>query len=239
MFFGSPFLDFGLMIFLAPAFLLAMAAQWMVKSAYNQMSQVGASSTGFQAARRILDARGLYDVNIESVAGTLSDHYDPTSKVVRLSEENYYGNSMAAVGIAAHEVGHALQDAQRYAPLVVRNLAVPVANFGSGFGNLAMMAGLAMLFMGLAPLGKLVLLLGIICFAGVVAFQLVNLPVEFNASSRAKRELVDLGIVSGSEIHYVSRVLNAAALTYVAATLQAVLTLLYYLWRFSQASRQE
>ena len=233
--FGFGF-DLGLIIVLVPAMLLAMAAQWMVKSAYARMSQVRASMTGFQAARRILDHYGLHDVNIQQIPGELSDHYDPTQKVLRLSPGVYQGNSMASVGIAAHEVGHAIQDAKRYAPLVVRNMAVPAANFGSGLGSILMMAGLAMTFSALAPFGKFVLLGGIVCFAGVVFFQVVNLPVEFDASSRAKTELINLGIVSGNEIHYVSKVLNAAALTYVAATLQAILTLAYFIFRYMQAT---
>ncbi|MEM7474582.1 MAG: zinc metallopeptidase [Planctomycetota bacterium] len=233
----TPFFDFTLLAIMIPCFLMAMGAQWLVKSAFTRMSKVRASMSGFQAARKILDHHGLYDVQIEPVQGKLSDHYDPTAKVVRLSPEVYQANSMAAVGIAAHEVGHALQDAKRYAPLVIRNIAVPAANIGTGFGSMMMGIGLMLLFTGLAPLGKFVLLAGIICFAGMVFFQVINLPVEFDASARAKRELVDLGIVSNAEIHYVGKVLNAAALTYVAATLQAVLTLAYYIFRYMQASQ--
>lgn len=225
-------------LFIAPAFLLAMYAQWKVKSAYAQMSQVRASMSGFEAARRILDAGGLRDVQIEQVPGHLSDHYDPRGKVLRLSPEVYRGNSMASVGIAAHEAGHALQDARNYAPLVIRNLAVPAANFGSSIGTLLLMVGMGMIFFaGASVLGKWVFLAGIVAFGATVVFQLVNLPVEFDASSRAKTQLVNLGIVSGADLHYVSRVLNAAALTYVAATLQAVLTLLYYIMRYMQATR--
>ncbi len=224
-------------VIIAPALLLALAAQWMVKSAYSKMSQVRASMSGREAARRILDHSGLYDVAIEQVAGELSDHYDPTAKVLRLSQGVYQSNSMAAVGIAAHEAGHAIQDAKRYAPLVIRNMAVPVANFGSSIGSLMLMVGIGMMISGLGQLGQAIFLLGIIGFGATVAFQLVNLPVEFDASSRAKTELVNLGIVSGPELPYVSKVLNAAALTYVAATLQAVLTLAYYIFRYMQASR--
>ena len=223
-------------IIIAPALILAFAAQWMVRSAYQKMSQIAASTTGYEAARRILDRHGLYDVNIEQVPGQLSDHYDPRGKVLRLSPEVYQGRSMASVGIAAHEVGHALQDAKNYAPLVIRNLAVPAANFGSSIGTILLMVGLVMA-LGALPLGNFIFLLGIIAFGLTVAFQVVNLPVEFNASSRAKVELVNAGIVSGPELHYVNKVLNAAALTYVAATLQAVLTLAYYIFRYMQASR--
>lgn len=224
------------LLFVAPALLLAMYAQWRVSSAYSKMSQVPARMTGFQAARRILDDAGLHQVEIEQVPGHLSDHYDPTAKVLRLSPEVFQGHSMASVGIAAHEAGHAMQDAKGYAPLAIRNMAVPAASFGSGIGSILLMVGIVMLGMGVAPmLGKLVFLAGIIGFGATVAFQLVNLPVEFDASSRAKTELINLGIISGPELPYVSSVLNAAALTYVAATLQAVSTLLYYVMLFMQA----
>lgn len=227
------------LVFMAPALILALLAQWMVHGAFKSMSQVRASMTGAQAARRILDFQGLRNVPVEMVEGHLADHYDPTTKVVRLSREVYSVNSMAAVGIAAHEVGHAIQDANRYAPLVVRNLAVPAASIGGSLGSLALFIGLGLMVTALAPLGKLVFLGGIALFACVVVFQLVNLPVEFNASSRAKTLLVETGIVAGPDISYVSKVLNAAALTYVAATLQSVLTLAYYLLQFNAAGRSE
>lgn len=226
-------------IIIAPALLLAFAAQWMVKSAYEKMSQVRASMSGREAARRILDSAGLYDVQVEQTPGHLSDHYDPRDKVLRLSPGVYQGNSMAAVGIAAHEAGHALQDAKRYAPLVLRNMAVPAASFGSSIGSILLMVGIGMAFSGMGALGNYFFLAGIIGFGATVVFQLINLPVEFDASSRAKIELVNLGIITGPELPYVSKVLNAAALTYVAATLQAVLTLAYYIFRYMQATRRE
>lgn len=173
------------------------------------------------AARRILDQAGLTNIHIEQVPGTLSDHYDPRHKVLRLSQDVYHGRSLAAVGIAAHEAGHALQDAHRYAPLVVRNLAVPLANFGSSLGLILILIGLAM---ALQPIAWV----GLFLFGGVAFFQVINLPVEFDASARAKHLLVTEGVVDSTELPEVKRVLNAAALTYVAATLQAVLTLLYY-----------
>lgn len=212
-------------LFLAPALILGFVAQTMVKSAYARASKIPASTTGFAAARRILDSAGLQQVGIEQVGGHLSDHYDPRQKVLRLSQDVYQGRSMAAVGIAAHEAGHALQDARNYAPLVIRNAAVPVAGFGSNFGMILAMIGVAT---ALQPL----LLVGIVLFAGVVVFQVVNLPVEFDASARAKRQLVSAGIISDQELPWVRKVLNAAALTYVAATLQSVLTLLYFVVRF-------
>jgi len=164
---------------------------------------------------------GATDVAIEPTHGMLSDHYDPQKKVLRLSEAVYGTRSLAAVGIAAHEAGHALQDAQDYPLMSLRNAAVGVANFGSGLGVMMFILGLAM---ALEPVAWL----GLLLFGGTVFFQLVNLPVEIDASNRAKAALVDLGIVPPAEMPAVNKVLNAAAWTYVAATLQSVLTLLYY-----------
>jgi uncharacterized protein len=227
---GMPFYDFGLLLFIAPAFILAMIAQWWVHSAYAKGQNAPASMSGFMAARRILDAAGLQKVGIEAIPGQLSDHYDPRDKVLRLSSDNYHGRNLAAVGIAAHEAGHAVQDAVGYLPLVVRNLAVPAANFGSS-------AAMFLLVLGVIFNFKWLLLLGIVLFSAVVFFQVINLPVEFNASSRAKALLVEEGIVHQFDMGPVNNVLNAAALTYVAATLQAVLTLLYYVMRFTGGSR--
>jgi Zn-dependent membrane protease YugP len=167
----------------------------------------------------------LQNIAIEPVDGFLSDHYDPRNKVLRLSPEVYQGSSMAAVGIAAHESGHALQDLKHYAPLVVRNAVVPLASFGGGISMTLLMIG-AML--SLAMLVKI----GIVLYSGVVFFQLVTLPVEFDASNRAKAQLDALGIIPRHDQQYVREVLNAAAWTYVAGTLQAVLTLLYFILRF-------
>jgi len=217
--------NFELLLFLAPAILLGIVAQFMVHSAYAKMQQMPASTTGYGAARRMLDAAGLTNVDIEQIPGQLSDHYDPRQKVLRLSTDVFHGRSMAAVGIAAHEAGHALQDARQYVPLVIRNAAVPMASFGSG-------AGMILVMLGFALVSQVMLGLGILLFSGVVFFQLVNLPVEFNASSRAKEHLLELGIIHQSELPYVKKVLNAAALTYVAATLQSLLTLIYYVLAF-------
>jgi Zn-dependent membrane protease YugP len=208
-------------LFIAPALLLGLWAQFRVRSTYARAQQEPAPLSGAAAARHILDSAGLTQVEVEPVQGFLSDHYDPRAKVLRLSPEVYHNRSMAAVGIAAHEAGHALQDAANYAPLVVRNAAVPVAGFGSGFGVILIVLGFMLQW---TP----VLLFGIGLFACVVLFQIVNLPVEFNASSRAKQQLVALGIVPQQELAHVNRVLNAAAWTYVAGTLQSILTLLYY-----------
>ena len=233
------FIDPLYLIMIAPVLILAFAAQAMVQSRFKWASKIAARMTGAEAARRILDSNGLHDVQIEAVRGHLSDHYDPRTKVVRLSPEVYGTNSMAAVGIAAHEVGHAMQDARNYAPLVIRNAAVPLAGFGGNIGSIFLMIGMVMLISGLAPLGKIAMLAGIVLFGATVVFQLINLPVEFNASSRAKTELVSLGIVGGHELSAVSKVLNAAALTYVAATLQAVVTLVYYVIQYAALSNRE
>jgi uncharacterized protein len=223
-------------IFIAPALLLALWAQMRVKSTFAQASEVPTPLSGAAAARHILDSAGLQNVTIEQVPGHLTDHYDPRDKVLRLSQDVYGTRSTAAVGIAAHEAGHALQDAHRYAPLVIRNAAVPAANFGGSISTLLIMAGIGMMYSGFAW-GQNMLLLGIAAFGCVVVFQLVNLPVEFDASNRAKRLLVEHGIVASNDMVYVNKVLNAAAWTYVAGTLQAVLTLLYYIMRFSGSNR--
>ena len=215
------FFDPMYFIWIAPAMLLAMWAQWRVQSAFSAASREPAPLSGAAAARHILDSAGASDVVIEPVGVHLTDHYDPLTKVLRLSQDVYGSRSLAAVGIAAHEAGHALQDAQNYSLMSVRHAAVGVANFGSGLGLLVFMIGLGMAL-------KPVAWLGIILFAGTVFFQLVNLPVEIDASNRAKAQLVDLGIVPVADMPAVNSVLNAAAWTYVAGTLQSVLTLLYY-----------
>jgi len=223
------FFDPGYMLAVAPALLLALWAQWRVKSSFAAASHEPAPLTGAAAARHILDSAGATDVEIEAIPGTLNDHYDPEKKVLRLSEAVYGSRSLAAVGIAAHEAGHALQDAQSFSLMKVRNIAVNVANIGSGFGMTMFVLGL---MMRSAPLAWL----GIALFAGTVFFQLVNLPVEIDASNRAKAQLVNLGIVPPAEMPSVNNVLNAAAWTYVAATLQSILTLLYYMSYLSGSS---
>jgi Zn-dependent membrane protease YugP len=226
-----PIYNLQMLLFLAPALLLAFIAQMWVQSAYARGRGLAASMSGFMAARHILDAAGLHNIEIESIPGSLSDHYDPRNKVLRLSEENYHGRSLAAVGIAAHEAGHAIQDAVGYLPLIVRNFAVPAASFGSSAAMLLLLLGF--LFNWGWMVG-----LGILFFSGVVFFQVVNLPVEFNASRRAKALLVEYGIVKQQEMGPINSVLNAAALTYVAATLQAILQLAYYVMVFAGGRRQ-
>jgi Zn-dependent membrane protease YugP len=226
-----PFIDFKYLLFLAPALILAAIAQMWVRSAYAKGQSVATNLTGYLAARRILDSAGLTNIQIEEVPGQLSDHYDPRAKVLRLSGDNYHGHNLAAVGIAAHEAGHAVQDAVGYIPLVVRNLAVPAANFGSS-------ASMFMLLFGVMLNWWHLIVFGIVAFSAVVLFQVVNLPVEFNASSRAKALLVQEGIVHQFEMGPVNNVLNAAALTYVAATLQAILQLLYFISAFTGDRRE-
>lgn len=219
---AMPFVfDPAYFIAVAPALLLAFWAQWRVQSSFAAASKEPAPLTGAAAARYILDSAGATDVEIEHIPGTLRDHYDPHTKVLRLSDDVYGSRSLAAVGIAAHEAGHALQDAKGYSLMAIRNAAVGAANFGSGLGIMLFAIGLMTMIKPLAWLG-------IALFATTVFFQMVNLPVELDASRRAKAQLVELGIVPAVEMPAVNRVLNAAAWTYVAATLQSVLALLYY-----------
>ena len=213
-----------------PAILLMAWAQFRVKHTYAQAMQMPAPLSGAAAARYILDKAGLEDVPIEPTQGELSDHYDPRDRTVHLSAEVYHSQTIAAVGIAAHEVGHAIQHAHGYLPFAMRAIAVPAATYGP------------MLFLVLIVLGALLssphlILLGLAAYGGLVVFQIVNLPVEFDASNRAKRVLSELNIVDEQGAIAVRSVLNAAGWTYVAATLQAVLTLLYYVIRLGGMGR--
>lgn len=216
----------GYLIFVLPAIILMMWAQHRVKSTFARGMQVPARMSGAATARHILDTNGLSHVDVVETAGMLSDHYDPSHRVVRLSHDVYHGRTASSVGIAAHEVGHALQHANHYAPLVIRNAAVPAAQFGGTAFTALLIAGF--LFNSLQ-----LVLLGAILYGGVVIFQLVNLPVEFDASNRAKRMLPEMGIVDEEGAAAVRSVLNAAAWTYVAATLQSILTVAYYLLIFT------
>lgn len=233
------FFDPLYLLYIAPALILAAWAQFRVRTTYAQAQQLAAPLSGAAAGRHILDSAGLENVSIEEIPGQLSDHYDPREKVLRLSPEVYQGRTLAAVGIAAHEAGHAIQDAQGYAPLMVRNAAVPAAGIGTNISIPLIILGAILSAVMHLPAGVLLIWAGIGLFGAVVVFQVINLPVEFNASARAKRQLVGLGIINDEELTYVSKVLNAAALTYVAATLQAVLTLLYLLMRFTGGSNRD
>jgi len=225
------FFDPLYLVILSPALLLMFWAQMRVKSTYARAMRIDARLSGAAAARHILDQAGCQNVAVEETHGMLSDHYDPRQRVLRLSHDVYHNRSAAAVGIAAHEAGHALQHAHNYAPLVVRNVAVPAAVFGSNAAFILLIIGAFLAYAGFA-LGQPLVLLGLIGFGAVVFFQVVNLPVEFNASTRAKQILSEYNIVDQEGAVAVRRVLNAAAWTYVAATVQAILTLLYFIMRY-------
>ena len=219
MFFSPTYL-----MYMIPAFILMGITSWYVKSSYNKWSRVQAQSrlTGTQAAQRLISTGGMYGVQVQTVAGNLTDHYDPRDKTLYLSQGVANVASVASVAIAAHELGHAMQDAEDYFPLRFRAALVPVVNIGSNLGWILIMIGLFLKFTQLAWLGVLV-------FAGGAVFALATLPVEFNASARAKQLLVQTGIIqTDEEQRGVNAVLNAAALTYVAGLITAVLQLLYY-----------
>lgn len=210
--------------FMAPALLLTMLATWYVRSSYNKWSKVASSSrlTGAQAAQRLVSSGPLYGVKVEGVRGNLTDHYDPRSKTLRLSEGVANNASVAAVAIAAHELGHAMQDADDYFPLRIRAALVPMVNIGSWLGWILIMIGLVLNMLNLAWLGVLV-------FSGGALFALATLPVELNASARARELLSETGIIqTDQERRGVNNVLNAAALTYVAGLLTSIMQLLYF-----------
>lgn len=228
------FFDPMYFIFLAPALLLMMWAQYRLRATYAQAMQMPAPLSGAAAARHILDQAGLHNVGVEEVPGQLSDHYDPSAKVLRLSSEVYHNHSIAAVGIAAHEAGHALQDAKNYAPLGLRNLAVPAAQYGPGLAMVLFIVGSLFASGGNMFMGRQLIIVGLVAFSSVLVFQIINLPVEYDASARAKRVLAELQIVRDPQgAAMVNSMLGAAALTYVAGMLQSLLTLLYYIFRFS------
>ena len=211
-------------VFSMPAFLFAMYAQWKVSSTFGKYQNVNSSGgfTGEQIARRLLDAEGLFGVTIEATPGELTDHYDPRTKVVRLSESTMYRTSVAAVGVVAHEVGHAIQDATGYAPMRLRTSLVPVAGLGSSLGYILFFAGMFLNFFNLS-------LIGLLLFSGAAVFAAVTLPVEFNASNRVTSYDADLA----------RKVLDAAALTYVAGLAQALSQVLYYAMVLSGMRRRD
>lgn len=223
------FLIYFLVIILVPLW-----AQMRVKNTYRKFSEKPSSSymTGAEVARRILDSNGLYHVAVEETRGYLSDHYDPRSKRVRLSSANFYGHSLAAAAIASHEVGHAIQDQQNYSFLRLRHALVPVANLGSNFAWILILIGIFAQLSGM-------LLLGIIFMASAVVFQVVTLPVEFNASNRAMDQIVSLGIIKNNEERDTRKVLSAAALTYVAAAAVAVLELVRLVLIYTGMTRED
>ncbi len=218
------FIDPLYLMFAVPGMILAMLATMKVKSTFHKYARYASSSgmTGAEAARRVLLAEGVTDVTIEMTQGFLSDHYDPRSNTLRLSPDVYNSPSLSAIGVACHEAGHALQKAHDYAPLTLRSALVPVTSFGS---QLAM----PVFVIGLMAQLPFLINFGIMLFIGVVAFSLVTLPVEWDASARAKRLMVKAGIVSVQEQEHAGKVLNAAFLTYVASAVSAILTLAYLL----------
>ena len=211
---------------MAPVLILSLYATIKVKSTFNKYSKVMSASgmTGADVATQLLRRNGINDVSVTETGGFLSDHYDPSKKVIRLSPNVFRSNSVAAIGVAAHETGHAIQHAKAYSPLVLRNTMVPIANIGSSMSWIIILAGFIFGFMGLVKIG-------IVLFSAVVIFQVITLPVEFNASSRAKEMLASYGLISQTELGGVRKVLSAAAMTYVAAAASSIMTLLYFLIR--------
>jgi Zn-dependent membrane protease YugP len=211
MFFDSSF------IILIPALIIAAWAQFRVSSTFDKYSRYGNRNgyTGAQVARMLLDNNGLYDIPVELIPGKLTDHYDPSSRIMRLSQEVYYGNSVASIGVAAHETGHAIQHKESYVPLIARNAIVPAVNFGSNASWVLFILGMVLGLRGLVSIG-------IILFTLVVIFQIITLPVEFNASSRALKVLKYKGILYEDELRGARSVLSAAAMTYVAAVLTSI-----------------
>ena len=208
-------------IYLIPALIISIYAQFKVSSTFEKYSHVNSMRgyTGAQVARLLLDNAGLYDIPVEMIPGKLSDHYDPSKRVLRLSNDVYESTSVASIGVAAHEVGHAIQHKEFYKPLMLRNSIVPAVNIGSSFSWILFMIGL---LFSIKPL----LTIGIILFSAVVIFQLITLPVEYNASSRALKILSSREILYKDEVRGAEKVLDAAALTYVAATLTAIAQLI-------------
>ena len=222
MFFFDPFY----LIFMIPAFILMGLTSWYVRHSYSKWSQVRATSglTGHQAAQRLISTGSLYGVQVQSTAGQLSDHYDPRNKTLYLSQGVANSPSVAAVAISAHELGHAMQDSENYFPMTIRSALVPAVNIGSNLGWILIMIGLVLRMTNIAWLGVLV-------FSAGALFALATLPVEFNASARAKELLYATGIIQTEEERRgVNQVLNAAALTYVAGLVTAILQLLYYVF---------
>ena len=220
------FFDPLYLLFMVPGLILAGLASLFTTTTFNKYSRIGSSSgmTGAEAARRLLETAGIYNVTIEHVNGMLTDHYDPTSHTLRLSDQVYSSSSLSAIGVACHEAGHAIQHATDYAPLAMRSALVPAANLGS-------QASYFILLLGFIFQSQSMMLIGIALFSMAVLFTLVTLPVEYNASSRAKKLMVSAGIVSRPEAASAGAVLNAAFMTYVASAVSALLTLLYYLIR--------
>jgi Zn-dependent membrane protease YugP len=232
MFYGG----YGLyLLFSLPALLLGLYAQYKVQGAYKKYSQVRNMNgfSGAQVARRILDSNGLYDVAIEEVGGLLSDHYDPRKRILGLSPQVFKGDSIASAGIAAHEAGHALQHKDGYGMLSLRTAMVPTVQIGSWIGPVIFLIGLLLN----SAFGDSIAWIGVFLFGGTALFALITLPVELNATHRAKEWLTNTGMIYRDEMPGVNRVLDAAALTYIAGAIQALSTVLYYVFLLSGRSR--
>ncbi|MGD9874892.1 MAG: zinc metallopeptidase [Kiritimatiellia bacterium] len=216
----------GYLVFFLPAMILSVIASALTSGTFKKYARVAASSgmTGGEAARRLLASEGIDEVSVNHIGGFLTDHYHPVKKELNLSDQVYNSNSLSAIGVACHEAGHALQHAQGYGPLMFRSALVPVTQFSSKFSYFVLILGLAMNFRPLVDIG-------IILFSLAVLFSLVTLPVEWNASARAKKLMVSSGIVSAAEEDQAGKVLNAAFMTYVAAAVSSIMTLLYYISR--------
>lgn len=221
-----------MLLVVLPGMVLSGGASWLVKSTFKKYERVGTQSnmTGAEAANMMLQRAGVTNCRIEPIAGRMSDHYDPRSRTLRLSEPVYNERSISAIGVACHEAGHALQHAQGYKWLQMRSAMVPVTNIASKMSMPVLMIGMMML--SLAPvLGQWVVLVGVVLFAAAVVFSVITLPVEWDASKRAKTAMVNAGIITGPESVGAGRVLNAAFLTYLASAIASIMTLLYYLHR--------
>lgn len=220
-------------LFIAPAFIFSLWASWRTKANFKTYSRVPVSSglSGAEAAARLLDGAGIRDVKITRSRGMLSDHYNPVNKTLALSDGVHDSRTLAAVGIAAHEAGHAIQHAVSYSPLKIRSLLVPTASIGSNLGYIVMMVGLFLSMSSGGAAGQGIVMIGAVLFSAVLLFQIVTLPVEFDASNRAKALVVQNGIVGVAERRGMDKVLNAAAMTYVAAVASSLATLLYFLVR--------
>jgi Zn-dependent membrane protease YugP len=228
------FFDPMYLLFAAPALLLMLYAQWKVSATYKKYSKIAniQKKTGAEIAVLLLRYNGLSNIGVEETKGVLTDHYDPRKKILRLSKDNYRVSSVAALGVVAHEVGHAVQDNSGYVPMRIRARLVPVANIGTWLGYGCFFLGIILSLTNLVWVG-------VILFSAAVLFALVTLPVEFNASARAKQMLMSNGLVTNSESQAATAVLSAAALTYVAALLQAVSTLMYYVFLATGMSKKE
>jgi len=226
-------IQYMLMVVL-PGMVISGIASWMVKSAFNKYSKVPSRRgiTGAQAAQMLLDKAGITDVKVIPTRGYLSDHYSPSNKHLALSEPVYNSSSIAAIGVATHEAGHAIQHATSYGPLGLRSMLVPTVGIGNKIGMIAMSIGAALVASNsMGILGEIIFGVGVVLFSCLLLFQLVTLPVEFNASNRARKLVVEAGIIDIDERTGIDRVLTAAAMTYVAAAISTALTLIYFLMK--------